>query len=78
MIKSGEDAAEPEKEIHFQNKEYYRVYDYIAENVSKRRQTQILKFNQQMIPAADEQVISYLCVRLRIEYLKLFFNSIIC
>lgn len=45
-----------QKEIRFQNDEYFNVYDYIKKSVPEDEQIQILDFNKQIIPGTDEQV----------------------
>lgn len=50
------DPIELEKQIDSQNKEYFKIYDDIAKNLSQADRIKILTDNKQMVPDTDEQV----------------------
>lgn len=52
----------PMDRIRIQNEEYFEVYDYIAKNVPKEDQIEILNVNKQTVPDAEAQVNGLLCL----------------
>ncbi|XP_031638340.1 poly [ADP-ribose] polymerase-like [Contarinia nasturtii] len=51
---------EVEKIIEKQNMEYYKLYDKLARNVSKKYQIEFLKENNQMVPKTDSDILHQL------------------
>lgn len=45
-----------DEKIRGQNEEYYEIYDYIMNNMSKYDQIKILETNREVIPDTDAQV----------------------
>lgn len=54
-VASSSDAS-PMNEIRIQNEEYFKVFDFIAKDVSKEDQIEILVSNGQLVPDTDAQV----------------------
>lgn len=53
---NNDDSTKLDEQIRSQNKEYFEIYDYIVNNVSKEDQITILNANGQVIPDTAAQV----------------------
>lgn len=58
QVRSNNELAQLEKQIETQNKEYYRVYEYISK-ISNADQIKILNANLQLLPEHISQVSSF-------------------
>lgn len=56
QVRSNNELAQLEKQVETQNKEYYRVYEYLVKFVSPKDQIQILNDNLQLLPEHIPQV----------------------
>lgn len=71
--KSGSELAELENQIRNQNKEYYNIYEKLAEHVSEEDQIDILNANLQIIPETKSQVSGLLYFQLTV-FLIIYLN----